>query len=222
MNGNQALYFGIAATLITLGLFVYATYAWWRSSKAKAGEVDDEAGSDRDEEALAGGEEQAGDAPSVAADQDSESASLDLKEAATQQIRLSKQGKRGTLLVQAGEKTYKSSAELQASEDWDTIKDLSEELAKWFEATEPPPRLFSFGGTMDEEEPESMIDAINKIIERRSLESQEVPRGVRLVEERGGDVRVLVGVRSYLPQELTDPDVRRLIKQAVAEWEARQ
>jgi hypothetical protein len=64
-----------------------------------------------------------------------------------------------------------------------------------------------------------MIDQINTILERKLAESPQGLKGVRLVEGTGGALRVFVGLQSYAFDEVPDPEVRKVIREAVAEWE---
>ncbi len=70
--------------------------------------------------------------------------------------------------------------------------------------------------------PLSMVEQINNIIEQKLSKLVGVQRAVRLVEGTAGSVRVYVGVDRYdTIDDVPDAEVRRVIREAVAEWEAR-
>ncbi len=70
--------------------------------------------------------------------------------------------------------------------------------------------------------PLSMIEQINAIVEKKLAELPGSQRAVRLVEGAAGSVRVYVGVDRYdTIDAVPDAEVRRVIREAVAEWEAR-
>ncbi len=69
---------------------------------------------------------------------------------------------------------------------------------------------------------QGMIDGINAFL-RTSLDGDDGgPRALRLVSDASGGVRVLIGLKSYPLDDIPDEDIRRLIRQAVEEWEASQ
>ncbi|HET7011271.1 MAG TPA: hypothetical protein VFI11_10885 [Anaerolineales bacterium] len=126
----------------------------------------------------------------------------------------------GALVVQVGERLYRKPEDLKISPDWARVESVSAELARWTAVERPaarpsvPPR---------DEAPTkagSMIEQINEILEKKLEASGNLPRGVRLAEGPGATVRVYVGVQAYSIEEVPDPSIRQLIRQAVAEWEA--
>ena len=66
-----------------------------------------------------------------------------------------------------------------------------------------------------------MIDEINEILEGKCA-AGDAPLGLRLLEEEDGTLRVFIGVKSYTIEDVPDKKIRQVIKEAVAEWEARQ
>lgn len=127
----------------------------------------------------------------------------------------------GALALQIGPRTYRTAAELRESGDWTRVEFAARDLARWLEGetqverkTEPrreePPAT---GG--------SMVEQINRILEDKLAAQPTNVRAVRLAEGPGGTVRVYIGVQGYSLEEVPDPAIRAVIREAVAEWEAR-
>jgi hypothetical protein len=68
----------------------------------------------------------------------------------------------------------------------------------------------------------SMVQQINDILQRKLAEVSGPSRGVRLLEGAGGALRVFIGLQSYSFEDVPEEDVKRMIRDAVAEWEAKQ
>jgi hypothetical protein len=64
-----------------------------------------------------------------------------------------------------------------------------------------------------------MIEQINEIFERKLLASGEGRRGIRLTTGLDGSVRVLFGLQPYSLDQVPDPEISRMIRESVAEWE---
>jgi len=127
----------------------------------------------------------------------------------------------GDLVIQVGERTYRRVEDLQTSPDANRVRSAASDLARWL-ARGPAPAKAA-GAVRDEgpAKPGSMIEQINMILEEKLSSTSSATRGIRLAEGPGGVVRVFIGVVSYTMDEVPDPEVRQLIRQAVAEWEAR-
>lgn len=130
------------------------------------------------------------------------------------------------LLIRIGDRKYASPSELRNSPYWAEIEKLSAEFAAWLRSA--PERAAPSPGKPSESlpgpqarpsAPQSMVEQINQILERKLLALPEEERAVRLVEGRGGEVRVFVGVESFPISEVPYEAVRRLIREAVDEWE---
>jgi len=66
----------------------------------------------------------------------------------------------------------------------------------------------------------SMVEQINQILDRNLAEEPGSRRGVRLVDGPAGSIRVYLGVEGFdAIDDVPDPEVRRLIREAVSEWE---
>jgi hypothetical protein len=131
----------------------------------------------------------------------------------------------GKLIVKVGDREYRSGEELLASKDRRRIEYTLDDLNAWFGTTAreaPRPRLREEPATVEQPtRPLTMVEQINHILDRKLVETLGVNRGVRLVEGAGGTVRVYLGVDGYSSvDEVPDPEIRRFIREAVAEWEA--
>ena len=132
----------------------------------------------------------------------------------------------GKLLVEIGEREYANVKELRDSKDYGRVEFAAADLARWF-GSAPTTRIADRADVAraDREEPvkpKSMIEQINEILERRLAEAPGVQRGVRLMEGSGGALRVLIGLQGYNFDDVPDTEVRRIIREAVAEWEAKR
>ncbi|MEW6567651.1 MAG: hypothetical protein AB1449_05700 [Chloroflexota bacterium] len=132
----------------------------------------------------------------------------------------------GDLVVRVGDRDYRAAAELLVSRDRQRIEYTLSELNRWFSLSpsrEAARQAEKPGAPEVGRRPLSMVEQINKILERRLTALPESRRAVRLVEGTGGSVRVYVGVNGYSAiDEVPDEDIRRMIREAVAEWEAGQ
>jgi len=132
----------------------------------------------------------------------------------------------GKLVVKIGDKEYASAKELRESKDYGRVEFASADLARWFGA--PPSATVAARVEADRADrkepvkPKSMIEQINEILERRLAAAPGVQRGVRLMEGSAGALRVLIGLQGYNFDDVPDAEVRRIIREAVAEWEAKR
>ncbi len=70
--------------------------------------------------------------------------------------------------------------------------------------------------------PLSIIAQVDQILQEL-LKNTQFPQVVRLLEGPDGGIQVVVGLRLYRSvDEVPDPQVRQLIRQAVTEWEKRR
>jgi hypothetical protein len=123
----------------------------------------------------------------------------------------------GKLIVQVGGREYYLASELRESRDWHRVEYAAADLVQWLGG--PPAGRAGEAGRGPRPLAKSMIDQINTILERKLAESPQGLKGVRLVEGTGGALRVFVGLQSYAFDEVPDPEVRKVIREAVAEWE---
>jgi hypothetical protein len=125
----------------------------------------------------------------------------------------------GRLVVQVGPQQYTTAGDLKASKDWMRVERAASDLAGW---TAPPPSDRAAAAKREEPaapRPASMIDQINAIFERKLAASPQSHRGIRLSTGLDGGVRVLIGLQSYTLDQVPDPEISRMIRESVAEWE---
>lgn len=122
----------------------------------------------------------------------------------------------GKLMVRVGERIYKAPNELRKSSDWTRVQFAASDLIEWVPATESERGIDREEGTAG---PKSMIEQINEILQERLENAGEDQKAIRLIEAADGSVRVLIGVKSYSLDDVPDPEVGRLIREAVSAWE---
>lgn len=126
----------------------------------------------------------------------------------------------GKILVLVGGREYATADELRASRDYARVEYAAADLVKWLGVTAVRERAAE---RVPKEEPKksaSMVEQINDILQRKLAETSGTSRGVRLLEGAGGSLRVFVGLQSYSFEDVPDVDVKRMIREAVAEWES--
>jgi len=96
--------------------------------------------------------------------------------------------------------------------------DLSGRSSEGVRTTAPPsePRTPPRPGSR------SMLEGINSILQRALADAGNKAKGVQLIPDAAGGVKVLIGLKSYALDEVPDEEIRRLIRESVAEWEASQ
>jgi hypothetical protein len=66
----------------------------------------------------------------------------------------------------------------------------------------------------------SVVDEVNEILQRKLHGSPMAGKGIHLMENYNKEIRFWVGLESYNDvAEIPDPEIRRLINEAVKEWE---
>ncbi len=128
----------------------------------------------------------------------------------------------GELIVQVGDRQYLTAAELKQSSDWNRVEYVASDLAKWISSHTSGDRIPELDREQVTPRHQSMVEQINNILQQKLVESEGSLKGVRLVESPEGTVRVLIGVQSYSIDQVPDPEVRQLIREAVAAWEEKQ
>ncbi len=128
----------------------------------------------------------------------------------------------GQLIVKVGDTEYRNPDDLRASNDWTRVEFAASDLQAWIIQDAPSqPRVELEPGPV-EPKPTSMIEQINVILQEKIESSDRSHLGVRLLESPSGAARVLIGVQSYDLADVPDEDIRQLIQEAVAIWEADQ
>jgi hypothetical protein len=128
----------------------------------------------------------------------------------------------GELIVQVGDREYTSADELKVSADWNRVEYAASDLNKWLSRGGLDERIPERDHEKIPQQPTSMIEQINEILQQQLAESPQENQAIRLIEGPGGTVRVLVGVHSYAFDEVPDSDVQKVIREAVAAWEEDQ
>jgi hypothetical protein len=83
-------------------------------------------------------------------------------------------------------------------------------------------RLLGRAGSPPVEAAPSIVTQVDEILQRKLPDSPAAGRAVHLVELPAAGMAVLVGLEKYESIEaIPEPEIRDLIRQAVAEWEAR-
>ena len=133
--------------------------------------------------------------------------------------------KTGELIVKVGDHDYLKAADIEEADVRVTLEIAAADLIQWIsprDATKPlPQEAVSSKPEQADAKPKGMIEQINEILERRGS-TGDAPQGLRLFTGLKGMVRVYVGVDSYEVDDVPDKKIRSVIKEAVAEWEARQ
>ena len=128
----------------------------------------------------------------------------------------------GQLIVKVGDTEYHNSDDLRASNDWTRVEYAVSDLQTWTSQDAPGQPRVELEPEASEPKPTSMIEQIDAILQEKIDSSGRSHLGVRLMESPGGAARVLIGVQSYDLADVPDEEVRQLIQEAVAIWEADQ
>jgi hypothetical protein len=110
----------------------------------------------------------------------------------------------GELIVQVGDREYLNVRDLISSDDMTRVEFAATDLSKWFSKTpleQPAPELNQAPMV---EKPQGMIEQINAILKEKLTDPTESSTAVRLIEDPGGSIRVLVGVKSYNLDDVPD------------------
>jgi len=128
----------------------------------------------------------------------------------------------GQLIVKVGDTAYHNADDLRASSDWTRVEYAASDLQTWVAKDAPRQPKIERETEAVEPKPKSMIEQINAILQEKIDSSGRSHLGVRLLESPSGAARVLIGVQSYDLADVPDEEVRGLIQEAVAIWEADQ
>lgn len=128
----------------------------------------------------------------------------------------------GQLIVKVGDTEYHNPDDLRASDDWTRVEFAASDLQTWIIQDAPSQPRVELEPEPVAPKPTSMIEQINVILQEKIESSGRSHLGVRLLESPSGAARVLIGVQSYDLADVPDEDIRQLIQEAVAIWEAKQ
>lgn len=127
--------------------------------------------------------------------------------------------KTGKLALIIGEREYVDASELKGTDDWARLEQASRDLATWLNEAQPTEPDPTSRVKKARQQTKSIVDEVNEILERKLSDSGLTQRGVRLSQDSQGSVRVYIGIQSYTMEEIPDPEIRELIREAVNEWE---
>jgi type IV secretory pathway VirB10-like protein len=128
----------------------------------------------------------------------------------------------GKLLVLVGGHEYATVEELRSSKDYSRVEYAAADLVTWLGTVAVHERASERSAKEEAKKPTSMVAQINDILQRKLVETSGTTRGIRLLEGPGGALRVYIGLASYSFEDVPDAEVKRMIREAVAEWEAKQ
>ena len=128
----------------------------------------------------------------------------------------------GKLLVLVGGREYATVEDLRASKDYARVEYAAADLVQWLGTAAVRERAAERMPKEETKKPASMVEQINDILQRKLVEASGTTRGIRLVEGSAGALRVYLGLQSYSFEDVPDTDVKRMIREAVAEWEAKK
>lgn len=207
---------------VALGLLAYAIVLN-RKERAALKTESTEAGEGREPEAtLAAEADQATDRPAA-----SEAALPSLPPAAppgsfVSIVELMRDSRTGALIVRHAGREYRSAEELRAAAAWKQFESAAVDLQRWLAEAAEADRRRDSRRPQGLPPPRTMIDQINEILTRKLDAAGAEAPAVRLMDAGGGAVHVYIGLQRYEMDTVPDEEVRRLIREAVAEWEARQ
>lgn len=128
---------------------------------------------------------------------------------------------KGNLIVQVGDHEYHSSQDLHDSPDWSRVEYATADLSVWLSSAQEQDTE-EMSVQIQESKALSMVDQINQFLQRNLSELKNEQRRIKLYEGPDETVRVLIENNSYAIEEVPDPKVSKLIREAVSEWEALQ
>lgn len=129
----------------------------------------------------------------------------------------------GKLIVKIDDVEYEDSNALKDSRHWTRVEYAARDLSQWVELTERKPAVHVEREIETPDvKPKSMIEQIDQILQNRIEASKRPDLAVRLTEGPGGTARVLIGVNTYDIADVPDPEIKTLIREAVATWESTQ
>ena len=128
----------------------------------------------------------------------------------------------GGLILRTAGRDYRAISQIEDEQLRMDLALLASDLSGRFGGgalTPPPP---SKPRTAERAGGRSMLEGINSILQRALADAGNKAKGVQLVPDAAGGVKVLIGLKSYALDEVPDEEIRRLIRESVAEWEAGQ
>ena len=128
----------------------------------------------------------------------------------------------GGLILRAGGKEYRAISQIEDEQLRMELTTLAADLASRFVEGLRAPAVPSAPRTAARPGSRSMLEGINSILQRVLADAGNKAKGVQLIPDAAGGVKVLIGLKSYALDEVPDEEISRLIRESVAEWEAGQ
>ena len=143
---------------------------------------------------------------------------------------LFREGVTGRIIVKVGDRQYSDVQSLKNSNDWSRVKSLSSDLLDWIEEKPAPSSEHSTHEKIEQapfpnrqvSDSDSMIEQINKILDKKVKTMQGEEREIKLVEGEVGALEVRVGLEKFPTDDVPYANVRDLIQDAVSQWENSQ
>ena len=127
----------------------------------------------------------------------------------------------GKLIVRAGDQEYLDGKQIESEVERRRLAYAASDLSDWFQGEfEFSGRSTTTSSTQQSASSDQMLEEINANLQRSLAGTPD--RGVRLIPDTVTGVKVLIGVKSYEIEDVPDDEIKDLIRQAVAEWEAGQ
>ena len=126
----------------------------------------------------------------------------------------------GRLVVRSGDHEYRDGKEIEDEGERRRLAYAASDLADWFQGEFEHRGRPAATSTTQPSSPDRMLEEINEILQRSLAGTPD--RGVRLIPDAASGVKVLIGIKSYEIDDVPDKEIKSLIRQAVAEWEAGQ
>ena len=127
----------------------------------------------------------------------------------------------GRLVIQTGDQEYSDGRQIENEAERRRLAYAASDLLDWFQGEfEFEGRSAAAVSAQQSAPSDQMLEGINEILQRSLADTPD--RGVRLFPDAVGGVKVLIGVKSYEIEDVPDDEIKDLIRQAVAEWEAGQ
>ena len=134
----------------------------------------------------------------------------------------------GRMVLRINDEEFRSPAALKESDNWSRAERLQAEFSNWLNESGDPSgdnsrtKMEHTAARGKASEDQGMISQINRIIELKVSHMAGDQQSVRLVEEGSGSLKVLVGVETFPFDAVPYEEIRELIQESVAEWEAKQ
>lgn len=125
----------------------------------------------------------------------------------------------GQLIISMGEQDYRVASDITDEGDKRKLEYAAADLSLWFESKQDRVPVASAEEPAEPQQTD-MIEEINEFLKQKLRHLPTEQQAVRLAEGASGGVRVYVGIDNYSLEDVPDENVKQLIREAVADWEA--